>query len=271
MAEERSTHLTLSLPRFDGPFELLLSLVRHNQWSIDDIPVLEITRQFLAYVRSSSEMDMELGGEFVETASWLVLLKSRSLLPQDEIDGPTPREELRRAVLDHVTLAQAAEFLRDRYDRDSQPAGGGAPAGREPPALPPSEEDDPTLEDVLRSATEALAAARAAASFRGADVAGITVEDQLHWVGAKLDHVPLLTALSTEEWFAEQPTPVARIALLLALLELARMGCILLHQASEFSTILVKTLSSIPADFHLEDSVSALQEFPAQQVEQAAL
>ena len=52
MAEERSTHLTLSLPRFDGPFELLLSLVRHNQWSIDDIPVLEITRQFLASVKA---------------------------------------------------------------------------------------------------------------------------------------------------------------------------------------------------------------------------
>ena len=84
MAEENSAQLGISLPRYDGPFDLLLSLIRRNEYSIDALPVLEITSQFLAYVRTARDLDAELGGEFVEVASWLVLLKSRSLLPAGE-------------------------------------------------------------------------------------------------------------------------------------------------------------------------------------------
>ncbi len=47
MNDENSTHLTISLPRFDGPFDVLISLIRRNEWSIDDLPVVDITRQFL--------------------------------------------------------------------------------------------------------------------------------------------------------------------------------------------------------------------------------
>src|ERR1035438_5226077 len=81
MAEDSSGRLTISLARYDGPFDVLISLIRRNEWSIDDLPVLEITRQFLAHIQAADDMDAELGGEFVETASWLVLLKSRSMLP----------------------------------------------------------------------------------------------------------------------------------------------------------------------------------------------
>jgi hypothetical protein len=89
MAEESSSRLTISLPRYDGPFDVLISLIRRNEWSIDDLPVLEITRQFLAHIKAAEDMDAELGGEFVETASWLVLLKSRSMLPS-EANEPLP-------------------------------------------------------------------------------------------------------------------------------------------------------------------------------------
>src|SRR5271168_2119514 len=141
MAEERSTHLTIALPRFDGPFDLLLALIRRNQWSIDDLPVVEITGQFLAYIKQARDLDPELAGEFVETASWLVLLKSRSLLPTEDAQGPTPREELRRAVLDHATLAATTEFLRERYEGHRHPAGPGIGRGRQSQVLPPGPED----------------------------------------------------------------------------------------------------------------------------------
>ena len=98
MADDKSTHLTIALPRFEGPFDVLLGLIRRNQWSIDDLPVVEITGQFLAYIREAGELDPELAGEFVETASWLVLLKSRSLLPAEDAAAPAPQEELRRAA-----------------------------------------------------------------------------------------------------------------------------------------------------------------------------
>ena len=149
MAEEKSTHLTIALPRFDGPFDLLLALIRRNQWSIDDLPVVAITGQFLAYIRDAGDLDPELAGEFVETASWLVLLKSRSLLPPEDAQAPAPQEELRRAVLDHATLTAATTFLRERYEgsaasgRSRGSRGGGRarssrPARRTIPPSPPS-------------------------------------------------------------------------------------------------------------------------------------
>jgi hypothetical protein len=99
MAEESSSRLTISLARYDGPFDVLISLIRRNEWSIDDLPVLEITRQFLAHIQAAEDEDMdpELGGEFVETASWLVLLKSRSMLPSER-NEPLPKDELRQPI-----------------------------------------------------------------------------------------------------------------------------------------------------------------------------
>ena len=152
MAEESSSRLTISLPRYDGPFDVLISLIRRNEWSIDDLPVLEITRQFLAHIKAAEDMDAELGGEFVETASWLVLLKSRSLLP-GEANEPLPKEELRRAVLDHATLAAATDLLRGGYDRNVYPGRDGAlPAGRKDSILPAALDDAPTVADVLARA-----------------------------------------------------------------------------------------------------------------------
>ena len=85
MNKESTTRIAISLPRFDGPFDLLIALIRRNEYEIDALPVVEITSQFLAYVKDARQIDAELGGEFVEVASWLVLLKSRSLLgtPQE--------------------------------------------------------------------------------------------------------------------------------------------------------------------------------------------
>jgi segregation and condensation protein A len=247
---ELTSRLTISLPRFDGPFDLLISLIRRNEWSIDELPVLDITRQFLEYIRSAKDMDTELGGEFIETASWLVLLKSRSILPAEPTEGTAPQEELRLALADRETLAAAAGFVRERSGGAPHPAIGGAPGGRRDPILPP-DKDGLSLRDVLAAAESAIASARAAASFRTSEVQSVTVEDQLHWIAAKINALPVRTAVSTVPWFDEQPTAVARIALLLAMLELARQGFILLYQVGEFAAILAKGVQVIPADLQI--------------------
>ncbi len=252
MNDEKSTYLGISLPRFDGPFDLLISLIRRNEWAIDDLPVVEITRQFLEYIRSTKDIDTEIGGEFIETASWLVLLKSRSILPIDAAEGPPPQEELRRALVDNETLAAAAGFLRERSGVMPPPSSSGAPPGRRDPMLP-LEDNGPSLQDVVDAAMQALASARAAASFRSTDFHEITVEDQLLWVAERMNALPVFMAVSTVPWFEEQPNTVARIALLLAMLELARQGFVLLYQVGEFTAILAKGLQPIPADLrHLK-------------------
>jgi len=246
MAEETNSRLHLSLPRYDGPFDLLLAMVRRNEWSIDDLPVVEITRQFLAYIRAAKEIDAELGGEFVEVASWLVLLQSRSLLPCPESDGPSPREELRRAVLDQATLAAATEFLRGRGENPRH-GPGGTPIGRRDAVLGPATED-PTVDDVLAAARQALEAARAAAALANVDPRTASVLDQARWVLDRLGDVPPGTAVSTAAWFAAQPDGRARAALFLALLELARQGLLRLHQNRPFTAVHVKTTGPISAE-----------------------
>jgi segregation and condensation protein A len=256
MADERSTHLTIALPRFEGPFDLLLALIRRNEWSIDDLPVVEITGQFLGYIQQARDLDAELAGEFVETASWLVLLKSRSLLPTEDVDGPTPREELRRAVLDHATLAATTALLRERYEGSRHPAGPGIARGRQSHVLPPGPEDDPTVQDVVEAARRALEAARAAASFRGAGQEEVTVESQITWIRTRLASVPCNVPVSTAEWFFAQTTAEAKATLLLALLELARKGLVLLHQQGQCSAIRLKAMGEIPVDLVMVDAFS---------------
>jgi segregation and condensation protein A len=258
MAKDKSTEIAISLPRFDGPFDLLISLIRRNEWSINELPVREITSQFLAYIKAARDLDFELAGEFVETASWLVLLKSRSMLPTEETEGPTPREELRRAVLDHATLAAQTEFLRGRFEKNLHPGRARTPAGRSDSVLSACAEDAPTVQDVLDAALRAMEAARAAAAFRSADDQGVTVEDQIRWIGAQLASVPVHSPVLTGAWFDGQNSADARAALLLALLELARKGLVLLYQPGDFAVIRVKSLQGIPEDLQIDSSAFAV-------------
>jgi segregation and condensation protein A len=244
MAEENSAQLGISLPRYDGPFDLLLALIRRHEYPIDALPVLEITSQFLAYVRTARDLDAELGGEFVEVASWLVLLKSRSLLPAGDDQRPKPHEELRRAVLDHETLRAATEFLRDRGGR-ARPGSAGAPAGHGEAVLELAGDEAPTVQDVLEAAGRALEAARAARSFEETEGDNVTVEELVRWIGVRLASIPARSAVSTEEWFQVQPSDRARAALFLALLELARKGVLLLHQEEDFAPIRTKFIHEI--------------------------
>jgi len=245
MAEENSAQLGISLPRYDGPFDLLLALIRRHEYPIDALPVLEITSQFLTYVRATRDLDAELGGEFVEVASWLVLLKSRSLLPAGNDGGPTPREELRRAVLDHETLRAATEFLRDRGGR-GRPGSAGAPAGRGEAVPELADDEAPTVQDVLEAAGRALEAARAARSLDQTESDNVTVEDLVRWIAARLASSPASAAVSTEGWFRAQPSDGARASLFLALLELARKGILLLHQEEDFAPIHTKSIHEMP-------------------------
>ena len=227
MAAAGAAQLAISLPRYSGPFDLLLALIRRNEYPIDALPVPEITRQFLAYVQSGVELDPELAGEFVEVASWLVLLKSRSMLPAGSDEGPAPHEELRRAVLDHETLRAATEFLQAREGR-SRPGAAGARPGR--PEAPPVKVDAelPTVLDLVEAARKALEAARAARSIEGEEAGIVTVEEMIRWVQMQLALRPAGEAVSTREWFLEQTC--GGPALLLGLLEMSSKGTLLLHQ-----------------------------------------
>src|SRR2546423_6274240 len=88
------------LPAFEGPLDLLLHLIRENKVDIYDIPIAEITRQYLDYLRAWESLDLAIAGEYLVIAATLLEIKSRMLLPQvpsqyeDEGEDLDPRAEL---------------------------------------------------------------------------------------------------------------------------------------------------------------------------------
>ena len=72
---------TIKLPVFEGPFDLLLHLIKVNEMDIADIPISEITKQYLSYIDVMRELDLELAGDFLVMAATLIHLKARTLMP----------------------------------------------------------------------------------------------------------------------------------------------------------------------------------------------
>ncbi len=78
-----STPLNFQLHEYEGPLDLLLDLIRRNQINIYDIPIAQITAQYMEYMQRAAALDVELGSEFVYMAATLIHIKSKLLLPKD--------------------------------------------------------------------------------------------------------------------------------------------------------------------------------------------
>ncbi len=228
-----------------GPLDLLLALVRRNQYPLDALPIAEITGQYLCYIKEAREADVELGGDFLETASWLVLLKSRAMLPHTAgVEAPSC--ELERALLDHETLIRTAGLLRNGLDGAGIGPGNGLTAS-EPGVLVPADERmraQPTVQDALVAAGRALAVAKAhSEGARAIETESYPVTEILAQLDRRLEALEPGRGVSTREWFEELPAPEARVTLLLALLELARLHQILLGQSEGFGPVLLKRMT----------------------------
>jgi segregation and condensation protein A len=139
-----SAEFRVELDLFCGPLDLLLYLVRRNEIDILDLPIARITSQFLEFLEVLEFLDLELAGDFVVTASTLVEIKSRQVLPRPECaddEEPAvvdePRSELIQQLLEYKKFKDAARALeeraaqwQERYPRlaDERPRQGKNPA-----------------------------------------------------------------------------------------------------------------------------------------------
>ena len=123
-SESSYNPLVVKLPVYEGPFDLLLDLIKKNEMDILNIEISVITKQYLDYLKQMKEFDLEIAGEFLVMAATLMLIKSKMLLPlaedQDEEDGEDPRTELVRKLLEYQAFREAAKnlgFLEDERGR----------------------------------------------------------------------------------------------------------------------------------------------------------
>lgn len=148
--------LQVFLEAFEGPLDLLLYLIRRQNLDILDIPIAEITRQYVEYIELMKEMHLELAGEYLLMAAVLAEIKSRMLLPRPpnaEEEEEDPRAELVRRLQEYERFKKAAEDLNalPRLERDVFQATAEAPERKVVAQLP-----EVTLKELLLAFHEVL-------------------------------------------------------------------------------------------------------------------
>ena len=140
--------LKVFLEAFEGPLDLLLYLIRRQNLNILDIPITDITKQYIDYINLMEEIKLELAGEYLLMAAMLAEIKSRMLLPRPELEEEEedPRAELVRRLQEYERFKKAAEDLDEipRLERDINIANADAPNKEMVIKLP-----DVTLKEVL--------------------------------------------------------------------------------------------------------------------------
>lgn len=114
-------NLTLNLPNFSGPLDLLLHLIKSQEIDIYDIPIAQITKQYLDSLNYWQKLDLQIAGEYFVMASTLLRIKSQYLLPKNdfiEVDEEVedPRTELVEQLIQYSVFKKVSKYLKERGD-----------------------------------------------------------------------------------------------------------------------------------------------------------
>lgn len=234
-----SSPLNVRLERYEGPLDLLLDLIRKQQIDIWDIPIAQITQQYLDYLQQAAELDIELGAEFILMAATLIHIKSRMLLPRDpelarmEGEPEDPRRELVERLLEHERFKNAAEMLQQKRLIEEN-------IWSNPKVRAFLDGEDPglavTVYDLVAAFQAVLERARNKPSFQ-VNHEPVTLADMLEFLKAELLNRPRGEVVPARELFERQRSLRAMICLFLAILELVRLQAIALVQKETFGEI----------------------------------
>jgi len=235
------------LSAFQGPLDLLLFLIRRAEVDIHDIPIAQITQQYLQTVSSARDLDVEQAGEFLVLAATLVEIKSRMLVPvmegaeTDDLlagseSGDDPRRDLVRQLLAYQRFRSAADGLdrlRNEYARRWPASGTAEPQAEEAPPREWSSEDLDLGDVHVLDLLETFERMSASVDFTRLGDHAVTFDDTP--IGLHQDDLVDRLARSADRRMTLQSifqgrSRMDRIGLFLALLELAREQRIRLRQ-----------------------------------------
>ena len=228
--------LKIFLEAFEGPLDLLLYLIRKQNLDITDIPVAEITRQYVEYIELMQDMQLELAGEYLVMSATLAEIKSRMLLPRpagDEEDEEDPRAELVRRLQEYERYKQAAEDIDalPRLGRDVFQAEAEAPE-QKVIQLPPEVE----LKDLIAAFQEVMKRA-AMYEHHHVQLEALSVRERMSIVLSKVG-TDRFTPFA--ELFTVEEGRMGVVVSFLAILELVKESLLDLTQAESYAPIHVK-------------------------------
>ncbi len=232
--------LRLKLEEFEGPFEVLLYLIKEQEIDIFDIPILQITEQYLQFLDVLRLEQIDVAGDFLVLAATLIQIKSRMILPieidqdeEEEIEEEDPRLELVVKLLEYRKYRDLAKLLGDREEQQSDMFG-----RRVKPSYEPGDEEEEdfievSLYDLTRAVRAMLRFLMGEASHR-VFLESASVDDKIAHIETLLETAE---SVAWSQLTSECENPLEQVCCLLAILELCRMYRIRAHQHGAFSEI----------------------------------
>lgn len=232
----------VKLTVFEGPLDLLLHLVKINELDIYDIPIAEVTRQYMEYLEWMRYLNLEVAGEFLVMAASLVHIKSRMLLPPDPLnategDEDDPREQLVQQLLEYKKFKDIAGELKDMENLQSQTWTRGDTKSRESVDL-----IEVSVFDLIQAMTGIFQRLQTA-QVKDIIPDHIRIEDEMKNIMEQLEsREPLVF----QEFFRKAETRIQAIVIFLSILELVRAKKILVYQAQMFGDIYLRRRNTTP-------------------------
>ncbi len=231
-----ATPYKIHLEAYDGPLDLLLDLIRKQEMDIHNIPISQITGQYLDYLHKLEQLDVDVSADFIYMAATLILIKSKMLLPPDPLataeEQADPRAELVQRLVEHEKFKNAAQLLYERQQLEAH-------VWSKPERSLYEGEDMEgelvvSLVDLVRVFQQVLE--------RRKEVVRIELHRDEFTVKHMMETLRQQLAMSEDgvelaAFFEACPARSAMICALLAVLELVRLQAIVLTQKEIFSAI----------------------------------
>ncbi len=243
-SQAKSTY-AIKLDIFEGPLDLLLHLIQKNEMEITDIPIAEITEQYLEYLNFMEILDLDVASDFLVMAATLLHLKSQSILPSVTVDDQKPfkdREELVKQLLAYKQFKEAAQALDYHAAKREQIYGRSVNQDTDLASLR-EVQIKATLFDLLSAFKDVVERSQYAVDddyYEEIQEEPITVEEKMEIVQRRLSEEPI----NFNELFPEFASKIEQIVTFLAILELIRLQRIAAVQSGHLEDIYIVKLST---------------------------
>ena len=233
--------LQVFLEAFEGPLDLLLYLIRRQNIDVLDIPIAEITKQYVKYIDVMKELQLELAGEYLLMAAMLAEIKSRMLLPRpvkEEEDEDDPRAELVRRLQEYERFKKAAEDIGDlpRLERDVFIASADAPERKVTTKMP-----DVTMKELLLAFHDVLQRAEMFSNLQ-LQREPLSVRQRMSEI---LSRIKTNDFTGFADLFDAEEGRMGVAVTFIAVLELLREAVIEVVQSEQFAPLHIRAASSV--------------------------
>ncbi|WP_420265335.1 segregation and condensation protein A [Candidatus Magnetominusculus dajiuhuensis] len=231
----------IKLDVFEGPLDLLLSLIHKNKIDIYDIPIAFITGQYLQYLTIMKDLNIDVAGEFIVMAATLIHIKSKMLLPAEERVGQEeeedPRMELVQRLIEYQSYKDAAFSLKEKeaiweniFSKEPDWAIEGAKIQQQPYLI------DLSLYDLIKALQCVID--KKPFEIRSITKENLTIKDKIAIITERLELEK--DKILFYSFFTDAATKMEVIITFLALLEILRLGLAYAFQDGEFTHIWIR-------------------------------